>query len=254
MAEGGWGSGAWGEAAWGRSVYYRNVSEAAATSDSEAVAGSTFTSAIVEVGEIVDNIATTPTFFSGVEEEVFTSSVMQVESTTQNVSLSEAAAVSDANLAQQVFATAVSESAAGVDAVATQQVFASNVSESVAGLDALGASFAYFANADETATATDTSNAQHVILVGVDENATGNEEMSVTHALETSVSEGAAASVRAVVAASIFYASLVDNVIVADLFAARRFWEPVDDIQDADWQNINNTQSTIWVDVVTQES
>jgi hypothetical protein len=251
MAEGGWSSGTWGEAAWGGSVYYRDASEAATTSDSEAVAGSTFTSAIVEVGEIVDNIATTPTFFSGVEEEVFTSSVMQVESTTQNVSLSEAAAVSDANFAQQVFATEVSESSAGVDAVATQQVFASDVSESATGEDSLGSSFAYFSDANETATATDTTAAQHVMPASVAESATGSDAMSANQILETSVSEAAAASVRAVISASIFYASLVDNVIIADLIAARRFWEPVDDIQDANWQNITNTQSTTWVDVVT---
>jgi hypothetical protein len=254
MAEGGWSSGTWGEAAWGGSVYYRDASEAATTSDSEAVAGSTFTSAIVATGQIVDNIATTPTFFSGVEEEVFTSSAMQVESSTQNVSLSEAAAVSDANFAQQVFATEVSESSAGVDAVATQQVFASDVSESATGEDALGASFAYFADANETATATDTTAAQHVMPASVVENATGSDAMSANQILETSVSEAAAASVRAVISASIFYASLVDNVVIADLIAARRFWEPVDDIQDANWQNITNTQSTTWVDVVTQES
>jgi hypothetical protein len=254
MAEGGWGSGTWGEAAWGGSVYYRNASETATASDSEAVAGSTFISTIVEVGEIVDNIATTPTLFAGVEEEVFTSSVMQVGSSTQNASISEAAAVADVNSAQQVFATDVSESSAGGDAVATQQVFAADVAESATGADALDASFAYFADANETATATDENTAQHVMSASVDESSTGSDAVSVNHTLEVSVSEAAAASVRAVISASIFYASLVDNVIIADLIAARRFWEPVDDIQDANWQNITNTQSTTWVDVVTQES
>ena len=251
MAEGGWSSGTWGQAAWGKSVYSRGVSEAATTSDSEAVAGSTFTSAIVEVGEIVDDIATTPTLFAGVEEEVFTSSVMQVESSTQNVSVSEAAAVSDANAAQQIFATEVSESAAGVDAVAAQQVFASDISESVTGEDSLGASFAYFADANETATATDTVATQHVMPVSVAESATGSDTASTSHVMGASVSERATASVRSVVSASIFYASLVDNVVIADLLAARRFWEQVDDIQDANWQNINNPQSAVWTAVAT---
>jgi hypothetical protein len=154
MAEGGWSSGTWGEAAWGGSVYYRSVSETATTSDSEAVAGSTFISAIVEVGEIVDNIATTPTFFAGVEEEVFTSSSMQVNG-TQNVSLSEATAVSDANSAQQVFATAVDEGSTGADAASTQQVFAAEVAETVTGADENEGRFAYFSDVGESATATD---------------------------------------------------------------------------------------------------
>jgi hypothetical protein len=41
---------------------------------------------------------------------------------------------------------------------------------------------------------------------------------------------------------------------ITETQAGRYFWEPVDDIQDANWQNITNTQSTSWVDVVTQES
>lgn len=251
MAEGGWGSGAWGEAAWGMSVYYRDVAETATTSDSEAVAGSSFTSAIVEVGEIVDDIATTPNLFAGVEEEVFTGSVMQVESSTQNVSLSEAAAVSDANSAQQVFATEVSESVAGADEVAAQQVFASDISESATGEDSLGASFAYFSDVNETATATDTATAQHDMLANVDESATGADTAATSHVMNAAVSESATASVRSVVSASIFYASLVDNVVIADLLAARRFWEQVDDIQDANWQNINNPQSAVWTVVAT---
>jgi hypothetical protein len=254
MAEGGWGSGAWGEAAWGGSVYYRDAAETATTSDSEAVAGSTFTSAIVATGQIVDNIATTPTLFAGVEEQEAIGSVVLVATGTFNVSLSDAAAVSDANSAQQVFATEVSESSTGADAVATQQVFASEVSESATGADALDSSFAYFSDVNETVTATDENAAQHVMPVSVDESATGSDAVSTNQILETAVSEGAAASVRAVISASIFYASLVDNVIVADLIAARRFWEPVDDIQNANWQNITNTQNPAWTDVVTQES
>lgn len=241
MAEGGWSSGAWGQTAWGKSAYSRGVSESAATSDSEAVAGSTFISAIVVTGQIVDNIATTPTLFAGVEEEVFTSSVIQIESSTQNVSLSEAAAISDTSSAQQVFATEVSESAAGVDTVAAQQVFASDISESVSGEDTLGSSFSYFSDVDETVTATDTVATQHEISASVDESATGADTVSVNHIMEASVSEGAAASVQAVVAASIFYVSLMDNVTISDLLTARRFWEPVDDIQDANWQNIPTT-------------
>ena len=241
MAEGGWGSGAWGEAAWGGSVYYRDVAETATTSDAEAVAGSTFTSAIVATGQIVDNIATTPTLFAGVEEQETVASVVLVATGTFNVSLSDAATVSDVSPAQQVFATAVSESSTGSDSTAVQQVFASVVSESVTGADALDSSFAYFADANETATAADTNAAQHVMLANVAESATGTDAVAVNHTLETSISEGAAASVRAVISSSIFYASLVDNVIVADLLAARRFWEPVDDIQDANWQNITTT-------------
>jgi hypothetical protein len=45
-----------------------------------------------------------------------------------------------------------------------------------------------------------------------------------------------------------------EAAIITETQNGRFFWEPVDDIQDANWQNITNTQSTTWVDVVTQES
>jgi hypothetical protein len=241
MAEGGWGSGFWGEAAWGGSVYYRDAAETATTSDSEAVAGSTFTSAIVATGQIVDNIATTPTLFAGVEEQEAIGSVVLVATGTFNVSLSEEAVASDANSAQRALAVAVGESSTGSDEAVAQQVFAAAVSESATGADVLDASFAYFADANETVTATDTNTTQHVMSASVAESATGSDAVSTNQILETSVSEGAATSVQAVVAASIFYASLVDNVVIADLLSARRFWEPVDDIQDANWQNITTT-------------
>jgi len=250
MAEGGWGSGTWGEAGWGMSVYYRDAAEAATTSDTEAVAGSTFLSGIVEVGEIVDDIATTPTLFAGVEEEVFTSSSMQVTG-TQNVFLSEIVTVSDANSAQQVFATAVDESSAGVDAVGAQQVFATEVSETATGSDSLEASFAYFSNVDETATASDLISAQHVLTANLSELATGGDAAATSHTLMTSVSEGAVASVQTAVAASIFYAYLVVGATAADLLVARFFWEPIDDTQDPNWQNIDNSQASNWQAIQT---
>jgi hypothetical protein len=244
MAEGGWGSGTWGQAAWGGSVYSRSASETATTSDLEAVAGSTFTSAIVATGQIVDNIATTPTLFAGVEEQEAIGSVVLVATGTFNVSLSETATASDVTSAQRTLAVALSESTTGLDAIAAGQVFASGISESATGSDALASSFAYFADVNETATGTDTNNARHVMLASVGESATGADAVSSSHIMGSSVSESAATSVQAVVAASLFYVSLAENVTIADLLAARRLWEPVDDIQDANWQNIPTTQST----------
>jgi hypothetical protein len=256
MAEGGWGSGTWGEAGWGMSVYYRDAAETATTSDTEAVAGSVFNSAIVEVGEGIDNIATTPTFFVGVEEEAAISSVVQVGSSTLGVSVSEAATVSDANSAQQVFACDIAEGAVTLPwyfgtNFAAQQVFATAVSETATGADALDANFAYFANADESATASETNSAQHVMPVSVSESATGTDAMAVKQVFDSRVSESAVASVEAVVAASIFYAYLVAGATIADTLTARFLWEPIDDNQDPNWQNINDGQTQSWTPVQT---
>jgi len=251
MAEGGWGSGTWGEAAWGGSVYARAFSDTATTSDTEAVAGSVFNSAIVEIGEGIDFVAPFHNYFSGVEEAAAIGDALSVGASTLNVSMSEAATMSDANAAQQVFATAVSETATGSESTAAQQVFASAVSETATGSDALDASFAYFANANETATASETNSAQHVMPVSVSESATGADTMSVAHTLETSVSEGATASEVAAVFGAIFYASLTENATIADALTARFLWEPIDDNQDANWQNINDAQTQSWTPVQT---
>jgi hypothetical protein len=254
MAEGGWSSGAWGEAGWGMSVYDRDAAETATASDLEAVAGSVFNSAIVEVGEIVDNIATVPTYFSGTENNIFVGGVALVASSTLGVSVSETSAISSANSAQQIFDCDTQDAAAISDSTAAQQQYASAVSESATGSDALDPSFVYFSDANETVVASDSPDVEHVKFVSVDETATGADAVSASHNLVTSVSERAVASVNTAVAASIFYAYLVAEARIADSPFARFLWEPVDDNQDANWQNINDAQSAGWAQVGTIQS
>jgi hypothetical protein len=45
-----------------------------------------------------------------------------------------------------------------------------------------------------------------------------------------------------------------EAAIITETQNGRFFWEPVDDIQDANWQNINNPQSAAWTAIETQES
>jgi hypothetical protein len=59
------------------------------------------------------------------------------------------------------------------------------------------------------------------------------------------------ASVEAVVAASIFYAYVTVGATIADQLTARFLWEPIDDNQDANWQNINDAQTQSWTPVQT---
>jgi hypothetical protein len=54
-----------------------------------------------------------------------------------------------------------------------------------------------------------------------------------------------------VVSASIFYAYLTENATIADALTARFLWEPIDDNQDANWQNINDAQTQSWTPVQT---
>ena len=148
MAEGGWGSGTWGEAGWGMSVYYRDTSDTATTSDTEAVAGSTLSGAVNEIAEGIDFVAPFHNFFSGVEELVRPSDAASVAPSTLVVSMSETATMSDANSAQQVFATAVSEDArAGVsglvDEFTATQTFATQVAETATASETLASNFAF---------------------------------------------------------------------------------------------------------------
>lgn len=254
MAEGGWSSGAWGQAGWGMSVYDRDAAEAATASDLEAVAGSVFNSAIVEVNEIVDNIATVPTYFSGTENNIFVGAVALVSSSTLEVSVSEASAASSENSAQQIFDCDAEDSVTGSDSAASQQQYASAVSEATTGSDALDPSFVYFSDASETAVISDSPDVEHVKFVSLDEASTGSDAVSASHNLATSVSERAVASVDSAVAASIFYAYLLAEAGITDSPFARFLWEPVDDNQNANWQNINDAQSAGWAQVGTAQS
>jgi hypothetical protein len=55
-------------------------------------------------------------------------------------------------------------------------------------------------------------------------------------------------------AATSYLLSRAESMAITETQNGRFFWEPVDDIQNANWQNITNTQNPAWTDVVTQES
>jgi hypothetical protein len=255
MAEGGWGSGTWGEAGWGMSVYYRDTSDTATASESEVVAGSTLSGAVNEIAEGIDFVAPFHNYFVGVEDGASVSDATSVAASTMNVSMSETATASDADAAQQVFACAVVETVRTdflvQDTFSAQQVFVTAVSETATGADALDASFAYFASVSETANASETDSAQHVMPVSVSESATGADAVSTKQVFDSRVAESAVASEIDVVSASIFYAYLTENATIADTLTARFLWEPIDDNQDANWQNINDAQTSSWTPVQT---
>jgi len=75
--------------------------------------------------------------------------------------------------------------------------------------------------------------------------------MAVKQVFDSRIDESAVASVEAVVSASIFYAYLVAGATIADTLTARFLWEPIDDNQDANWQNINDAQTQSWTPVQT---
>jgi hypothetical protein len=55
-------------------------------------------------------------------------------------------------------------------------------------------------------------------------------------------------------AATSYLLSRAESMVISETQVGRYFWEPVDDIQEANWQNINNPQSAAWTAVATQES
>lgn len=68
---------------------------------------------------------------------------------------------------------------------------------------------------------------------------------AVNETLEVSAAEAAVAT---------YAMTRAEALTITDAHLGAFPWEPVDDIQDANWQNINNPQSAAWTAVATQES
>jgi hypothetical protein len=214
-----------------------------------------FGSAVNETAEGIDFVAPFHNYFSGVEDGASVGDTASVAASTLVVSMSEAATAADADSAQQIFACAVSETVRAYTPASenyAQQVFATVVNESATGADALDANFAYFASVSEASTSSETVATTGVYNLSVSENATGADSDAVAvQGFNSRIEESAVASVEAVVAASIFYAYLVAGATIADTLTARFLWEPIDDNQDANWQNINDAQTQSWTPVQT---
>jgi len=92
---------------------------------------------------------------------------------------------------------------------------------------------------------------QLVYTLSLAESATGSTVYAPKIDLGASIFETAQIAEENAVAASLFSATIGENVTVFDPLTARFLWEEVDDSETTDWQEVNDSETTNWQIVVT---
>ena len=59
---------------------------------------------------------------------------------------------------------------------------------------------------------------------------------------------------EAFIALVVFVTAVSEGITVSDQLTARPLWEPIDDNQVVNWQNVNDTQTPFWGAVATTQS
>ena len=196
-------------------VFATSLSETATLSDATAVAASIFNPAVQELALAQDNFVVAASTFGAALSETVQAQDVPAALMVFPVSFSDTATGSDALAAKMVFATAVAELATGADATSALVVFVSSVNETAQGLDAPAVAASTF-NASFSASA-----------IGQDTPA---------------------------VAGSTFIVSLSETGTITDVVVGGYLWNPIDDTQSANWQNVVTAQSPGWVQINDAQS
>lgn len=194
---------------------------------------------------------------------------------TFNVSFSDTATGLDAVSGGSVFSADFSDSATGADAVSTTATLNVSVSDTASGLDAVSAGLVFSAAFADTASGADSINAGGTFNVAFSDTASGADAISATATLIAAFSDAAAILDAPAVAASIFNVTLdevasgLDSVSpagstfnvsfsdtgsITDLVVGGYLWNPIDDTQTANWQNVVTAPATTWVDINDAQS
>jgi hypothetical protein len=192
-----------------------------------------------------------------------------------NVSFSDTATASDTILGGLLYSCDFSDTVTASDSIAGSLIYTSDIFESATGSDALSAASIFPVAFSDTATGSDALSAQMVFATAVSELATGADALSALVIFVSSVSETAlvldtpsvAASIFNVslselasgldavdAAGSIFNVSLSETGAITDVVVGGYLWNPVDDTQSANWQNVVTAQSPGWVQINDAQS
>jgi hypothetical protein len=190
--------------------------------------------------------------------------------TTFNVSFSDTATGSDAVSASFAFNVSFSDTAVGADAFVAGIAFSAAFSDTATGADSLLAGLSFSAAFSDTATGADAVSTIATLGVEFSDAATGADAVSAAATLNVFFSDTASGLDAPAVAASTFNASFSASAIgqdtpavvgstfnvslsetgaITDVVVGGYLWNPIDDTQSANWQNVITAQSPGWVQI-----
>jgi hypothetical protein len=132
------------------------------------------------------------------------------------------------------YAVSVAETSTATVAINARGAFSSALLEVATGTDVAAAIVAFTTQVLETTTATD------VTLVG-------------PYIYGARIAE-AATALEALFPAGVLNVQFVDSVTALDTVLGAYLWNPIDDNQTPNWQNVNNAQGSGWVSINTDDA
>jgi len=226
-----------------------SFSDTATGADTVAVAASTFGASISDTATGADAVPSTGVF---------------------TVSVSDTATGADVFSAVTALGAAFSDTVTGVDAFSAAAAFNVSFSDTATGADSLLAGLSFSAAFSDTATGADAVSTIATLGVEFSDVATGSDAVSAAATLNVSFSDTASGLDAPAVAASTFNASFSASAIgqdtpavvgstfnvslsetgaITDVVVGGYLWNPIDDTQSANWQNVVTAQSPGWVQI-----
>jgi hypothetical protein len=227
-----------------------SFSDTATGADTVAVAASTFGAAISDTATGADAVSSTGTFNVSVSDTATSADTVAVAASTFGAAFSDTATGVDAFSATAAFSAAFSDTATGADSLLAGLSFSAAFSDTATGADAVSTIATLGVEFSDAATGADAVSAAATLNVFFSDTASGLDAPAVAAStFNASFSASAIGQDTPAVAGSTFSVSLSETGAITDVVVGGYLWNPIDDTQSANWQNVITAQSPGWVQI-----
>ncbi len=216
----------------------------------------TFQTAVNETGQASDQTSTVVVFVGSVAEQVGVSDLAIVAASIFNAALQDEARARDTvNAPGSVYNPAVADTAQAQDDASSAVVISRTASETISASDENNAAFTAASQINESATAVDVAAALAAFVARTEESASASDVNLVAPSIFNAIALASARVFdRPDPSGSIFNVSMTESVTMLDSLIGGFLWNLIDDIQNADWQNVGNAQGTEWTQINTDDN
>jgi hypothetical protein len=226
------------------------------TTGSEQFAASfAFSASVSELVTAADSLSGGLLFLSSISEATTAEEVVSA-TVIFNRAIAEAATVSDVLVAIATLNAAVPELVSGSDVAQALLTVGGSVNEALAALDASAALLTMSPEIAETASAQEVAANVYTANPSIAEAAQSVDSLAVAPSTFGAVALAVAQAIESLSpAGSVYNAALpVESAGITDFLVGSYLWNPIDDTQAANWQNISSGQNPAWTQVLDAQS
>jgi hypothetical protein len=223
----------------------------------ESVVARAILNSLVSDSATVSDLAAGGLLFSGSVSEAAAAAEFALATFLFTGFVTESATAQDAAaVVASIFSAASAESAVAFDAPQGANTGSSSLSESASGSDSSATAFVASTAVSESTTAEDSAASIAVFNGPIIETATALDESSVAPSVFSAVAAAVAAAFDSQNApGSIYNAALpTEGARASDSLIGAYLWNPIDDNQTPNWQNITNSQGSGWTQINTDDA